>query len=76
MSKPLVSVVMPAYNAGQFIGEALASVFGQSHSRVEVIVVDDGSTDDTFSRIAPFRSTHSASAVVRNHPQSMQGKGD
>jgi glycosyltransferase involved in cell wall biosynthesis len=43
----LVSVVMPAYEAEEFIGEALDSVFAQDHPSVEVIVVDDGSTDRT-----------------------------
>jgi glycosyltransferase involved in cell wall biosynthesis len=50
----LVSVVMPAYEAEEFIGEALDSVFAQDHPSVEVIVVDDGSTDRT-SEIAAAR---------------------
>jgi glycosyltransferase involved in cell wall biosynthesis len=42
-----VAVVIPAYNAGQFIGEALDSVSAQTARPSEVIVVDDGSTDRT-----------------------------
>lgn len=56
MSAALVSVVMPAFNAGRYIEEALDSVFRQTHSRIEVIVVDDGSTDDTAARLEPYRS--------------------
>lgn len=43
---PAVSVIIPMYNAGPFIGEALASVAQQTVSLTEVIVVDDGSTDE------------------------------
>ena len=46
-SSSTVSVVMPAYNHEQFIGDAIDSVLGQSYSDIELIVIDDGSTDTT-----------------------------
>ncbi len=47
MTLPTVSVVIPAFNSERFIAEAIASAQAQSHSPIEVIVVDDGSTDGT-----------------------------
>lgn len=45
--RPLVSVVMPTYNQGRFIRAAVESILGQSYGRLELIIVDDGSTDGT-----------------------------
>lgn len=45
--EPLISVIIPAFNAQAYLSEAVESVLGQSRGRFEVIVVDDGSTDDT-----------------------------
>ena len=48
---PLVSVVLPAWNRAEWVARAIRSVLAQSHRCVELIVVDDGSTDDT-NRVA------------------------
>jgi glycosyltransferase involved in cell wall biosynthesis len=55
---PLVSVIVPAFNAEAFIGEALNSIFVQTYTPIEVIVIDDGSTDRT-------------SEIVRQSPRSV-----
>ncbi|MFL1453594.1 glycosyltransferase family 2 protein [Marinobacter sp. GN3S48] len=47
MDKPLVTVIVPAYNASDFIAETLESILNQTYDNLQVIVVDDGSTDDT-----------------------------
>jgi glycosyltransferase involved in cell wall biosynthesis len=51
---PLVSVIIPAYNAGEFIDATLQSVFAQTHQDFDVIVVDDGSTDTTRARVRAY----------------------
>lgn len=77
MSNPLVSILMAAYNAQQYVCEAVDSVQAQSLEDWELIVVDDASTDQTWellqayaekdSRIRVFRqSTNQGQAVARN----------
>lgn len=44
---PLISVIVPVFNGAAFLPEAIASIRAQSHRPLEIIVVDDGSTDDT-----------------------------
>lgn len=48
MNAPEVSVIIPAYNAAPWLDEAVASVLAQTHSDLEVIIVNDGSTDNTL----------------------------
>lgn len=56
MTGPLVSAVIPAYNYAHFVTEAVTSALNQTHQNIEVIVVDDGSTDGTADVLKPFGS--------------------
>src|SRR5215217_6107958 len=68
----LVSIVIPCYDQAHFLDEAIESVLTQSHSHFEVIVVDDGSTDNTFevascySRVRYFRQDNQGVSAARN----------
>jgi glycosyltransferase involved in cell wall biosynthesis len=55
-STPSISVIIPCFNQGHYLREAVESVLRQSHPRVEVIIVNDGSTDDTPAVAASFGS--------------------
>lgn len=70
----LISVMMPAYNAGQYIGQAIESVLGQTYPDWELIIVNDGSTDDTPDKIVQYedarikviQQNNSGEAAARN----------
>lgn len=70
MSTPVVSVVVTTYNQCRYIRETLDSVFRQSYQDYEVIVVDDGSTDDTPSTIEKLQDRV---RYVRQHNQGPAG---
>ena len=72
--KPLVSVVIPAYNAERFLGEAIESVLAQTWEPLETIVVDDGSTDGT-AEVA--RSYEGVEVIVQENagPSAARNRG-
>ena len=45
--QPFISVIIPVYNIERYIGKCLDSIVGQTLKEIEIIVVDDGSTDDS-----------------------------
>jgi glycosyltransferase involved in cell wall biosynthesis len=68
----LVSVILPAYNAAPFIEETLASIAAQTHRELEIIVVDDASTDETAALVEAFaRSDPRVSLYRRPHAGMM-----
>lgn len=63
---PLVSVIMPAYNAEMFVGEAINSVIAQTLTDWELLVIDDCSTDDTYRIVAEFAEKDSRIHLIKN----------
>lgn len=52
---PLISVIIPVWNGAQFLRDAIASIMAQNHTPLEIIVIDDGSTDETAVVATEFR---------------------
>jgi glycosyltransferase involved in cell wall biosynthesis len=70
---PLVSVIVPAFNAADFLGRAIASALGQAWRPIEIVIVDDGSTDATADLaesfgplVRVFRQANGGPAAARN----------
>ena len=83
---PLVSVVMPAYNAEKYIGEAIRSVQSQTYANWILLVIDDCSTDhtadvvrafvNTDDRIRLFQNTHNLGAAKTRNRGFELAKGE
>jgi glycosyltransferase involved in cell wall biosynthesis len=72
VSRPLVSVVIPAFNAERFLGEAIESVLAQTYGPLETIVVDDGSSDGTvavanaYGEVTVIEQANAGPSAARN----------
>ena len=74
VSAPIVSVVIPAFNSAEYLREAIQSVLAQTHTGLQVLVIDDGSTDGTADVAKGFgqsvsyvRQDNAGACAARNH---------
>lgn len=70
MSKSTVSVIVPSYNVASTVVKCLDSVYAQTYGDLEVIVVNDGSTDDTLQVLRDYQRSHESLILI---DQSNQG---
>src|SRR3546814_21075836 len=66
MVKPLVSIAMCTYNGEAHLEEQLQSILGPSYSSLEVVIIDDASTDGTMRILAAFRDHDNRIRLFRN----------
>jgi glycosyltransferase involved in cell wall biosynthesis len=72
VDQPLVSVIIPVFNTDKYLDAALKSVFSQTYSNMEVIVIDDGSTDDSatiaksYTAVRYFHQKNKGVSAARN----------
>lgn len=70
MEKPIVSIIIPAYNAGKYIKQTVESVIGQTYKNIEIIVIDDGSKDKTAEIVKSFGDPRVIYIFQENNGQS------
>lgn len=70
MSNPKISVIIPVYNAEEYLEECLKSVLGQSMKEIEVICINDGSTDNSLSILKQFRERDKRLHIISQDNES------
>ena len=64
MSEIMLSVIMPIYNPGNFLLESLGSVLKQSYKNIEIICVNDGSTDDSLALLKQYQANDDRIKII------------
>ena len=70
MSEPLISLIIPCYNYGQYISEAIESVLKQTYQNFEIIVIDDGSTEELTKQVVS-ELNYPKSKVIRQENRGL-----
>lgn len=67
MTWPKISVIIPTYNCSKYITDAIQSVLNQTYNNYEIIIIDDGSTDNTKEILAPYISKNLIKYIQQSH---------
>lgn len=65
-NEPLVSIVLPVYNASKYLKTSLESLVSQSYGNLEIIIIDDASTDNSYRILSSYRKKNSRIKIFRN----------
>ncbi|EPJ4178578.1 glycosyltransferase family 2 protein, partial [Escherichia coli] len=65
-NEPLISILIPTYNVGAWIDEAINSIIEQTYKKIEIIIIDDYSTDNTREKIQNLARTDSRIKIIYN----------
>ncbi len=76
IKKPLVSVVMPVHNAGEFLVESIESILNQTYKKFELIIVDDASTDNSLKIINRYKKNYPKRIKVIKLKRTLNRSGD
>ena len=71
--EPLVSIVTPCYNGENFIDNYMRSILGQTYKNIELILVDDGSTDNSYRKIMSWEERMKSMGICFRHLQKENG---
>lgn len=72
-NNPLISVIVPVYNVEKYVGRCLASIINQSYTNLEIIVVNDGSTDNSLSICEEFAAQDSRINLITQDNKGLSG---
>ena len=66
MKEPLVSIIIPVYNKAAYVRETLESALGQTYPHIEIVLVNDGSKDESLSILEEFKSRYPDKIILIN----------
>lgn len=72
-NKPLISVIVPVYNVEKYVGRCLTSIINQSYTNLEIIVVNDGSTDNSFSVCKEYAAKDNRIKLITQENRGLSG---
>lgn len=71
-----ISIIIPAYNVSEYITRCLDSVINQTYKNIEIIIVNDGSTDDTDQKIQPYLSDKRVKYIKQPNAGALKARGN